>query len=134
VPNWSISTNYKEIWNSIKITITPGVYLTRGDSVQRPLTSGPRGWLVSQTPWPTGTTLQPLEGWLRGDTIQEVVEGNPKLKVSGGQTPWPACHHLACYRLNQIDNPSLDPYKYPLPVEIKVTHTTCSSPLVKVSV
>jgi hypothetical protein len=57
------------------------------------------------------------------------------LKVGGGRTPWPAGHvarlaghHLACC------NPSLDPYKYPspLPVEIKATHSTCSSPLVKV--
>jgi hypothetical protein len=59
-------------------------------------------------------------GWLRGDTLQEAVEGNPKLKVGGGRIPWPADHvarlvghHLACYRLNQVSNPSLDPYKYP---------------------
>jgi hypothetical protein len=51
--------------------------------VQRPLTSGPRGW-------PAGPTLQPLMGWLHGDTLQDVVEGNPKPKVGGGQSPWPA--------------------------------------------
>jgi hypothetical protein len=45
--------------------------------VQRPLTNGPRGW-------PIDPTLQPLTGWLRGDTLQEAVEGNPKLKVDGG--------------------------------------------------
>jgi hypothetical protein len=80
--------------------------------VQRSLTSGPRGWSADPT-------LQPLMGWLRGDTLQEVLEGNPKLKVSGGQTPWPAGHvarpaghHMACSRLNQVGNPSLDPYKY----------------------
>jgi hypothetical protein len=89
------------------------VYLTHGGSVQRPLTSGPRGWLA-------GPTLQPLVGWLHIYTLQEAVEGNSKLKVSGGQTPWPAGHvvrlvdhHLAWYRLNQVGNPSLDPYKYP---------------------
>jgi hypothetical protein len=67
--------------------------------MQRPLTSWPRGW-------PAGPTLQPLLGWLRGDTLQEAVEGNPKLKVGGGRTPWPAGHmarpaghHLVCYRL-----------------------------------
>jgi hypothetical protein len=74
--------------------------------VQRPLTSGPRGW-------PVGPTLQPLMGWLRSDTLQEAVEGNPKLEVNGGQTPWPASHHLVCYQLNQVGNPSVDPYKYP---------------------
>jgi hypothetical protein len=80
--------------------------------VQRSLTIGPRGWLA-------GPTLQPLTGWLHGDTLQEVVEGNRKLKVGGGQTPWlashvagPPGHHLVCYRLNQVSNPTLDPYKY----------------------
>jgi hypothetical protein len=68
--------------------------------VQRPLTSRPKGW-------PAGPTLQPLAGWLRDDTLQEALEGNPKLKVGGGRTPWTAGHHLACYPLN--GNPSLDP-------------------------
>jgi hypothetical protein len=43
-----------------------------------------------------------------------------KVEVSRGQTPWlpghvarPAGHHLAIYLLNQVGNPSLDPYKYP---------------------
>jgi hypothetical protein len=81
--------------------------------VQRLLTSGPRGW-------PAGPTLLTLMGWLRSDTLQEAVEGDHKLKIGGGQTPWPAGHvarlaghHLACYRLNQVSNPSMDPYKYP---------------------
>jgi hypothetical protein len=33
--------------------------------------------------------LQPLAGRLHGDTLQEVVIGNLKPKVSGGRTPWP---------------------------------------------
>jgi hypothetical protein len=53
--------------------------------VQRPLTSGPKGW-------PTGPTLQPLTGQLHDDTLQEAVIGNSKPKVSGGQTPWPPSH------------------------------------------
>jgi hypothetical protein len=32
---------------------------------------------------PADPTLQPLTGWLRRDTLQEVVEGNPKPKVGG---------------------------------------------------
>jgi hypothetical protein len=89
--------------------------------VQRSMTSGPRGWPAGQTTWAVGPTLQPLTGWLHGDTLQEAVEGNPRLKVDGGRTTWPASHvariaghHLPCYRLNQVGNPSLDPYKYPL--------------------
>jgi hypothetical protein len=55
--------------------------------VQRPLTSEPRRWPVGLTPWPASPTLQPLAGWLHGDTLQEVVKGNPMLKVSGGRAP-----------------------------------------------
>jgi hypothetical protein len=84
-----------------------------------PQTSGPKGWPVGQTCWSAGSTLQPLTGWLCGDTPQEVVEGNPKRKVGRVQTPWPTDHvaslpghHLVCYRLNQVGNPSMDPYKY----------------------
>jgi hypothetical protein len=56
VLNCSILRNYKEIWNPTKISVTSGMYLTRGDSVQRPLTSGPKGWLADQVlcrfgPW-----------------------------------------------------------------------------------
>jgi hypothetical protein len=91
-----------------------------------PLTSGPRGW-------PADPTLQPLTGWLRADTIQEVVEGNPKLKVGGGRTPWPA----TTWRVTDLTKsvtPPWTPINTPLLVKIKATHTTCSSPLVKVSV
>jgi hypothetical protein len=80
------------------------MHLTRGGSVQRPLTSGPRGWPAGQIPWPTSPTLQPLVGRLHGDTLQKVVTGNPMLKVNGGRIPWPlghvarpADHHLASY-------------------------------------
>jgi hypothetical protein len=55
------------------------MHLTRGGSVQRPLISGPMGWLIEQTPWPTGPTLQPLTGLLHGHTLQEAVTRNLKL-------------------------------------------------------
>jgi hypothetical protein len=41
-------------------------------------------------------------------------------KISGGRTTWPTDHVarladplLVSYQLNQVGNPSLDPYKYP---------------------
>jgi hypothetical protein len=46
--------------------------------MQRPLTSGTRGWLAGQTP-----TLQPLAGWVHGHALQEAVTRNPKLEVGG---------------------------------------------------
>jgi hypothetical protein len=64
-------------------------------------------------------------GLLHGHTLQEVVTRNLKLEVGGKWTRWPVGHmarladqHLACYRLNQVSNSSLDPYKYPLADEI----------------
>jgi hypothetical protein len=80
------------------------MYLTPRGSVQRLLTSGPRGWPISQTPCLAGPTLQPLTGRFHGDTLQEAVIGNPKPKVDGGQTLWlpdhmarPAVHHMVSY-------------------------------------
>jgi hypothetical protein len=134
VPIWSILRNYKKNWNSTKISVTTGMHLIRGGSVQRPLISGP-------TWWPAGPTLQPLTGLLHGHALQEAVTRNPKLEVGGCQTRWPAGHvarpvdlYLVCYRLNQVGNSSLDPYKYHLPMKFKTPHSTCSSPLVNVLV
>jgi hypothetical protein len=59
------------------------MHLTQGGSVQSQLTSGPRGWPVSQTPWPSGHTLQPLMGLLHVHALQEVVTWNLKLEVDG---------------------------------------------------
>jgi hypothetical protein len=81
--------------------------------VQRPLISEPRGWLTGQTPWPIDPTLQPLMGLLHRHALQEVVTRIPKLEVGASRTQWPAGQHLACYRLNQVSNSFLDPYKYP---------------------
>jgi hypothetical protein len=125
VPNWSISRNYKENWNSTKISVTPGIHLTQRGSVQRPLTSGPRGWPGAQTLWPVGPTLQLLVGWLHGNALQEVVTMTLKLEVSGGRTQWPFSHvarpaaqHLA------VTHP-WTPINTPLPVEFKIPHSTC---------
>jgi hypothetical protein len=76
-----------------------------------------------------------------GDALQESVEWNPKPGVSGGCTPWlagymarPASKHPVNYRLNQVNNCSWDSYKYPSADGIHTSHSTCSSPLVKVLV
>jgi hypothetical protein len=100
--------------------------------VQRPLTSGPRRW-------PSGPTLQPLTGRLHDDTLYEAVTGNPKLKVGGGRTPWPAGLGRLATTWRVIDltksvTPPWTPYKYPLSVEINTPHSTYSSPLVKIPV
>jgi hypothetical protein len=68
------------------------MHLTRGGSVQRPLTSEPRGWPAGQTPWPTGPTFQPLADSLHGHALQEAVIRNLKLDVGGSRTRWPLGH------------------------------------------
>jgi hypothetical protein len=85
VLNWSIPRNYKEIRNSIKISVTPGIHLTRVGRVQRPLMCGPSGWPGGQTPWPANPTLQPPMSFLGGDALQEAVEWNPRPGVSRGR-------------------------------------------------
>jgi hypothetical protein len=80
VVNWSISRNYKEIWNSTEISVTLGMYLTQGSSVQRTLTSRPKGWPAGQIPGPTSQLL-----CLHKKGKAKVVE-----KVGGGRTTWPA--------------------------------------------
>jgi hypothetical protein len=59
-------------------------------------------------------------------------------KVDGGQTTWPtghvarsAGHHLVSYRLNQVGNTSLDPYKYPSTGGNQNTHHILETPLAK---
>jgi hypothetical protein len=57
--------NYKEIRNSTKISVTPGIHLTRGGR-------------------PTDPTLQPPVSILGDDALQEAVEWNPRPRVGGG--------------------------------------------------
>jgi hypothetical protein len=86
VSKWSILRNYKEITNSIKISVASGIHLTRRGHVQRPQTCGPSGWPAGQTPWPAGPTLQPPVSFLGGDGLQEAVERNMRPRVVGGHT------------------------------------------------
>jgi hypothetical protein len=51
--------------------------------VQRPLTSGPRGWSAGQTPWPACPTLQPLTGLHHEHALEEAITRNLKLEVGG---------------------------------------------------
>jgi hypothetical protein len=101
------------------MSVTPGMHLTRGGRMQRPLTCRPSGWLAGQTPWPVDPTLQPPVSFLARDTLQEALEWNLRPGVCGGRDPWlvghvagPAGQHQANYWLNQVSNFSGDSYKY----------------------
>jgi hypothetical protein len=65
---------------------------------------GPSQWLVDQTPWLADPTLQPPVSFIGGDALQEAVEWNLRLGVSGGRASWLSDHvarsagqHLANY-------------------------------------
>jgi hypothetical protein len=137
VLSWSISRNYKKIWNSTKICVNPRMYLTCGGSVQRPLTSWPSGWLAR---FYVGLARDFMHMCLHEKGKAKAVE-----KVGGGQTTWladhvagPAGHHLVSYWLNQVSNPSLDLYKYLSTGGNHNTHTphfgdsTCKAPILYV--
>jgi hypothetical protein len=86
--------------------------------VPKPLTSGPYGWLLGQTPWLAGPTLYPLTGCLGSDALQEAVIRNLRPRVGKDRATWlagyivrPAIQHLACYQLNPVGNSSWDSYK-----------------------
>jgi hypothetical protein len=103
------------------------MYLTQGGSVQRPLTSGLRGWLVGQV-------LCLFGPWLRARVSTQEGED----QGGGGRTTWPAGqvarptgHHLASYQLNQVGNPSLDPYKYHSTGGNQNTHHILEIPIAK---
>jgi hypothetical protein len=58
----------------------PGMYLTRGGSVERPLTSGPRGWPASQV-------LCRFGPWLCAHVSTREGEGQ-----GGGESQWRPNH------------------------------------------
>jgi hypothetical protein len=62
-------------------------------------------------------------------------------KVGGGRSTrpvghmaWLAGHHLVPNRPLQVGGGPIHPYKKPAHVKVKIPHSTCSSPLVKVLV
>jgi hypothetical protein len=95
--------------------------------VQRPLTSGPRGWSASlpgfMSVWPVASCTRVYTRRGRPRRWRKSVEAEPH-----GQS---AIHHLVSCQLNQIGNPSLDPYKYPSTGGNQNTHHILEIPLAK---
>jgi hypothetical protein len=54
-------------------------------------------------------------------------------KVGEGRTHWPAGHHLASYRLGQVDGAPPWAYKYPPTGESRHTHHISDIPLAKLT-
>jgi hypothetical protein len=108
--------------------------------MQRPLTSGPRGWPSGQTPLLVGPAFQPLVHLLHGHALHEVVTRNLMLEVGGSRTWWLPGHvarpantwHVT--NLIKLITPPWTSINTPMLMEFKTPHSTYSSPLVKVPV
>jgi hypothetical protein len=79
---------------------------------------GPRGGRLAKSPGRPARFYGGLAHGIVQMCLHEKGKAKTVEKVGGGQTTWPASHvarlaghHLASYRLNQVGNPSLDPYK-----------------------
>jgi hypothetical protein len=57
--------------------------MTQGHNVQRPLTSGPRGWLADRIPWPVGQLLSRFRPKLLGHMSTREGKG-----YGGGKSQW----------------------------------------------
>jgi hypothetical protein len=114
---WRILRNHKEIWNSTKISVTSGMYVARGDSVQRPLTSRPAKSIGRLVSFSVGSDQNFLYTCLHEKGNAMAVK-----KVSEGQTHWPASHHLGSYRHGQVSGAPRGHINTPLPVKVD-THT-----------
>jgi hypothetical protein len=113
VLNWSISRNHKEIWNSTKIKVTPGTYLTRRGSVQRLLTNGLRGWPDGQLLCRFGPRLHGHESTQEGEGYGD-GESQWRLKsLSASHVARPAGCHFVSYCFSQVSGATPWPYKYP---------------------
>jgi hypothetical protein len=122
VPNWNISRNYKNIWNSTIDSVTTGIFVTHRPRGAKPQVKGAQR--------PTGHTLSQFR--LRHDNYA------PKLvymdiqcpKVCGDQEEWPnshvdgrlAIHHLQIDSIKLVEAP-IDLYIRILTVEYR-THCT----------
>jgi hypothetical protein len=114
------------------------MYLTRGGSAQRLLTSGPRGWAVGQIPWPVGQVLCRFGRRLYGHVSTREGEGQGggksgwrPLHPAGRHVAWPAGRHIVSYHLSQVGGAHLGPYKYPSTGGNQNTHHISEIPLAK---
>jgi hypothetical protein len=76
-----------------------------------------------------------------GTSLCQFIRKDLRLQGGGGREEWPPGHvdgrsaiHLLQTDLAKSVETPLDPYISPLMAEDSTTHTTCSSPLVNVSV
>jgi hypothetical protein len=128
VSNWSISINYKNIWNSTKESVTTRMFVTRRPRGVKPQVKGHKIGLTGPTPWSAGHTLSRFRPKLHGCAPTSVYKSIPCPRVSGDQEEWPtdhmdgrsAIHHLQTDLIKLVESP-LDLYIRILTVELTLT-------------
>jgi hypothetical protein len=102
VPNWSISRNYKNIWNSTKNSVTIGMFVARRPRGAKPQVKGTQGPAGRPTSWLAGHTLSRFRPRHGAYAPKAVCKSIQCPKVGGNWEEWladhvddhPAVHHL----------------------------------------
>jgi hypothetical protein len=105
VPNWSISRNYKNIWNSTKDSVTTGMFVTH-----RPHGANPQ---VKGAQEPAGDTLSQFRSRLGGYVHTSVHKSILCPRVNGNQEEWPAGHVDGCPAINHLQTNSIKSVEVP---------------------
>jgi hypothetical protein len=128
VPNWSISRNYKNIWNFTKDSVTIGMFVTRRPRGAEPQVKGAQG-PTGLTPWPASHALSQFRPRLGGYVHTSVYKSIPCPRVGGNREEWPAGHVDGGPTVHHLQTDSIKSVEAPLDLYIriftvKLTHIT----------
>jgi hypothetical protein len=125
VPNWSISRNYNNIWNSIKDSVTTGMFETRRPMGSNHKSTGHKARPAGPTPWLASHTLSRFRSRLDCYGPQLVYKSIPCLRARPSITSKPT--QLSQWKLPSTSIEGSSWYNSHTP------HSSCSSPLVNSS-
>jgi hypothetical protein len=129
VPNWSISRNYKSIWNSTKDSVTTGMFVTRRPCGAKPQVKGAQGPAKRLNPMagpPHFSRFRPRHGGYVHTLVHKSilcprVGGNREEWPAGHVDGRPAVHHLQTDSIKSVEAPL---YLYIRILMVEFTHTT----------
>jgi hypothetical protein len=132
VPIWSISRNYKNIWNSTRDSVTTGIFVTHRPCGAKPQVKGSQGPASWPNPWPTGHTLSWFRLRLGGYVHTSVHNSILCPRVGGNWEEWPAGHVDGRPTVHHLQTDSIESVEAPLYLYIRIltvefTHTTLST-------
>jgi hypothetical protein len=128
VSNWSISRNYKNIWNSIKNSVTTQMFVTHRPCGAKPQVKWAQG-SAGPSPWPAGHTLSRFRPGLGSYVHMSVHKSILCPRVSENWEEWPAGHLDGRPTVHHLHTDSIKSVEAPLYLYIRIlmgefTHTT----------